>query len=103
MSTQKNIDKEYNLEDEAEALRTEERALQNQPQITDESLPTKLYLEKTTIPQIYEALQVLAKERPLNPIEFFSYYLLTHNKKPAADDHLDQQNGQPQEEAQQQA
>jgi len=24
-------------------------------------------------------LEALEKERPLNPIEFFSYYLITHN------------------------
>lgn len=73
------MDPEFNLEDEREAKYMEERALENQPEITVDALPTRLFLEKTTIPTIREAMSVLAKERPVNPVEFFSYYLLTHN------------------------
>ena len=57
----------------------EKRAKEIQPVVNINSLPTRLYLEETTIPIIYEALKALAKERPVNPVEFFSYYLLTHN------------------------
>lgn len=73
------MDPEFNLEDEQEARYIEERSLENQPEVTVDALPTRLYLEKTTIPTISEALRILAKERPVNPVEFFSYYLLTHN------------------------
>ena len=42
-------------------------------------MPSKLYFEKAINPTIYEALKALSIERPANPIEFFAYYLITHN------------------------
>ncbi|KRX06116.1 hypothetical protein PPERSA_09728 [Pseudocohnilembus persalinus] len=73
------MDPEFNLQDEKEAEFIENKAISTQAEMSRETLPSRMYLEKTTIPFINEALQVLAKERPVNPVEFFSYYLLTHN------------------------
>ncbi|EGR28587.1 hypothetical protein IMG5_172610 [Ichthyophthirius multifiliis] len=75
----KKIDPEFDLDDEQEALFAQQRALEPQPQISVNALPTRLYLEKTTLPTIYKALEALEKERPVNPVEFFSYYLITNN------------------------
>ncbi|KAL4504066.1 hypothetical protein ABPG72_022696 [Tetrahymena utriculariae] len=78
-SKSKPIDPEFNLDDEKEAQYVEARALEDQPQINLNALPTRLYLEKAILPTVYQALEALEKERPINPIEFFSYYLITHN------------------------
>lgn len=75
----KPIDAEFNLEDEQEALAVEAKALLAAPTISLNALPTRLYLEKAVLPTVYAALEALEKERPINPIEFFSYYLITHN------------------------
>ncbi|KAM3146120.1 hypothetical protein pb186bvf_001777 [Paramecium bursaria] len=68
---------EYELDDLAEQQLVENVALQHTPTLTEQALPTRLYLEKAVIDQLHDALKALARERPKNPIEFFSYYLLT--------------------------
>lgn len=41
-----------------------------------QALPTRAYLDQTVVPILLSALTVLAKERPPNPIEYLSSYLL---------------------------
>lgn len=75
------IDKEYLREDEEYAKLAEERALKNEPKIPTKCLPTAEYLQAEVLPHIHCALVALAKERPADPVEFFSYYLLTQRNK----------------------
>ena len=44
-------------------------------------LPKSIYLQKTVLPLVYEALNQTEKLRPKDPIEFFAVYLLDKNKK----------------------
>ncbi|KAM3865355.1 protein dpy-30 homolog [Diretmus argenteus] len=41
-----------------------------------QSLPTRAYLDQTVVPILLQGLSVLAKERPPNPIEYLSAFLL---------------------------
>ncbi|XP_037081259.1 protein dpy-30 homolog [Pollicipes pollicipes] len=41
-----------------------------------QSLPTRQYLDQTVVPALQQALSVLAKERPPDPIEFLATFLL---------------------------
>ncbi|CAD8150452.1 unnamed protein product [Paramecium pentaurelia] len=77
------MSQEHDLDDIAEQQLAEQTALSQIPSIPDQALPTRQYLEKAVIDQLQDALKALARERPKNPIEFFSYYLLTQhcNKK----------------------
>lgn len=50
---------------------------QQKKQRTDlQSLPTKQYLDQTVAPILLQGLQILAKERPPDPINFLASYLL---------------------------
>ncbi|XP_029449793.1 protein dpy-30 homolog [Rhinatrema bivittatum] len=46
-----------------------------------QSLPTRAYLDQTVVPILLQGLSVLAKERPLNPIEFLAAYLLKNKSQ----------------------
>ncbi|XP_019745215.1 protein dpy-30 homolog isoform X2 [Hippocampus comes] len=41
-----------------------------------QALPTRAYLDQTVVPILLQGLAVLAKERPLNPIEYLAAFLL---------------------------
>jgi len=43
-----------------------------------QSLPTKQYLDQTVAPVLLQGLQILAKERPADPISYLAAYLLKH-------------------------
>lgn len=75
------IDKEYLREDEEEVRAIEKLALDRPPSIPDHCLPTKEYLIKFVLPHLEAAMKATAQERPKNPIEFFSYYLLAQRNK----------------------
>ena len=49
--------------------------------ITIDQNKTSLYLQKSVLPLVYEALNQVEKVRPADPIEFFAVYLLDRNKK----------------------
>lgn len=46
-----------------------------------QALPTKQYLDQTVAPILLQGLQVLAKERPADPISFLAAYLLKNKAK----------------------
>lgn len=56
-------------------------ALLIKPHFSINSLPSSLYLKKSTLPLIYEALLQVEKIRPKDPVEFFCAYILEKNKK----------------------
>ncbi|KAL5109584.1 hypothetical protein TcWFU_010285 [Taenia crassiceps] len=41
-------------------------------------LDTRPYLDRTVVPVLMQALTVIAKERPPNPVEALANYLLQH-------------------------
>lgn len=46
-----------------------------------QSLPVRAYLDQTVVPILLQGMSVLAKERPPNPIEYLSTYLLKNKDK----------------------
>lgn len=54
-----------------------------------QSLPTKQYLDQTVAPILLRAMQVLARERPPDPISYLAAYLLK-NKSQCEDNITDQ-------------
>lgn len=46
-----------------------------------QALPTKQYLDQTVAPILLQGLQVLAKERPPDPISYLAAYLLKNKSK----------------------
>jgi protein dpy-30 len=75
------IDKEYLRSDEEEVKKIEELAVRRPPSMPEHCLPTQQYLEKYVLPYIEPAMKATALHRPKNPIEFFSYYLLSQRNK----------------------
>lgn len=54
-----------------------DKSEQQKKQRTDlQSLPAKQYLDQTVAPILLQGLQILAKERPPDPINFLASYLL---------------------------
>ena len=77
----KYINPELLNDDLEESNFIEKVALEIRPYFANNILPKSIYLQKTVLPLIYEALNQTEKKRPLDPIEFFAVYLLDHNKK----------------------
>ena len=79
------IEKEINPDllndDPEESLKIEKIAVETKPYFSSNVLPRSIYLQKTVLPLIYEALNQTEKIRPKDPIEFFAVYLLDKNKK----------------------
>ncbi|XP_043221275.1 protein dpy-30 homolog isoform X1 [Amphibalanus amphitrite] len=46
-----------------------------------QSLPTRQYLDQTVVPALQQALSVLSKERPPDPIEFLATFLLKNKSQ----------------------
>jgi protein dpy-30 len=46
-----------------------------------QSMPTRQYLDQTVVPILLQGLAALSKERPPEPIEYLSAYLLKHKHK----------------------
>lgn len=44
-------------------------------------LPTRMYLDRTVVPILLQALSALAKERPEQPIEFLADFLLSNKER----------------------
>jgi protein dpy-30 len=53
-----------------------ETSAQKAPRVDLQSLPTRAYLDQTVVPILLQGLSQLAKERPPNPVEWFSAFLL---------------------------
>eukprot|EP00826_Nyctotherus_ovalis_P040117 TRINITY_DN3912_c0_g1_i2.p1 TRINITY_DN3912_c0_g1~~TRINITY_DN3912_c0_g1_i2.p1 ORF type:complete len:147 (+),score=56.51 TRINITY_DN3912_c0_g1_i2:151-591(+) len=73
------VDPDTAFDDEEEGLAAERKALSFVNASSDNILPTKEYIEKTVLKLLLQALTVVAKERPENPVEFVAYYILKHN------------------------
>ena len=43
------------------------------------ALPIRSYLDQTVVPILLDGMAALVKERPPNPVEWLSAYLLKHN------------------------
>lgn len=78
---EKYINPELLNDDQEESLKMEKLAIEAKPYFSDNVLPTSLYLQKSVLPLVYEALNQVEKVRPADPIEFFAVYLLDRNKK----------------------
>ena len=75
------INEEYFNEDLIESEIVLNKVLNLKPYFSVNTLPSTQYLEKTVLPLVYEALSQVEKVRPMDPIEFFSAYILEKNKK----------------------
>ena len=75
------VDPDTAFDDEEEGLSAERKALNFVNENNINILPTKEYIEKTLLKLLLQALTIVAKERPDNPIEFVAYYMLKHNPK----------------------
>jgi len=51
------------------------------PRVDLQSVPTRQYLDQTVVPILLQALAALSKERPPEPIDYLSSYLLKHKAK----------------------
>ena len=79
--TEKEINPDLLNDDPEESLKIEKIAVETKPYFSSNVLPRSIYLQKTVLPLIYEALNQTEKIRPKDPIEFFAVYLLDKNKK----------------------
>ena len=78
---EKYINPELFNDDQEESLKMERLAIEAKPYFSNNTLPTSIYLQKTVLPLVYEALTQVEKIRPKDPIEFFAVYLLDKNQK----------------------
>ena len=78
---EKYINPELLNDDLEESIKVEKIAQETKPYFSSNILPRSLYLQKTVLPLVYEALNQTEKIRPKDPIEFFAVYLLDKNKK----------------------
>ena len=78
---EKYINPELLNDDLEESIKVEKIAQEIKPYFSSNILPRSLYLQKTVLPLVYEALNQTEKMRPKDPIEVFAGYLLDRNKK----------------------
>ena len=78
---EKYINPELLNDDLEESIKVEKIAQEIKPYFSSNILPRSLYLQKTVLPLVYEALNQTEKIRPKDPIEFFAVYLFDRNKK----------------------
>lgn len=57
----------------------EDAAVAVQSKLNMQSLPIRAYLDQTVVPLLLQGLSSLVKERPPDPVEWLSQYLLKHN------------------------
>ena len=78
---EKEINPDLLNDDPEESLKIEKIVIETKPYFSSNVLPKSIYLQKTVLPLVYEALNQTEKLRPKDPIEFFAVYLLDKNKK----------------------
>ena len=78
---EKYINPELFNDDQEESLKMERLAIEAKPYFSNNTLPKSIYLQKTVLPLVYEALTQVETIRPKDPIEFFAVYLLDKNQK----------------------
>ena len=54
-----------------------------QDKLNLQALPIRAYLDQTVVPLLLDGMSALVKERPPNPVEWLSTYLLKHNPQNA--------------------
>lgn len=57
----------------------EEDLEEAQEKLNLQALPIRAYLDQTVVPILLDGMSALVKERPPNPVEWLSTYLLKHN------------------------
>ncbi|KAM9819211.1 protein dpy-30 homolog [Syngnathus acus] len=70
---------EFGLTDSIQ--RTLEQEKTSKQKVDLQALPTRAYLDQTVVPILLQGLAVLAKERPLNPIEYLAAFLLKNKSQ----------------------
>ncbi|XP_077462199.1 protein dpy-30 homolog isoform X1 [Stigmatopora argus] len=70
---------EFGLTDSIQ--RTLEQEKSSKQKVDVQALPTRAYLDQTVVPILLQGLAVLAKERPLNPIEYLAAFLLKNKSQ----------------------
>ena len=75
----KTLDPASAYDDIAEARRAEEVAVKFKHSIHPKAMPTRAYINSNVAEMVYKALYELNRARPVDPVEFFAYYLLKHN------------------------
>uniref|UniRef100_A0A0A9Z9V3 Protein dpy-30 homolog n=1 Tax=Lygus hesperus TaxID=30085 RepID=A0A0A9Z9V3_LYGHE len=58
-----------------------DNAVPKKSKVDLQSLPTRQYLDQTVVPILLQGLQVLAKERPNDPINYLAAYLLKNKNQ----------------------
>lgn len=66
-------------EDAEEAVNAEAAAQNVQDKLSAQTLPIRAYLDQTVVPILLQGMSALVKERPPNPIEWLSAYLIKNN------------------------
>lgn len=77
--TRKALDPASAYDDIEEARRAEEVAMKFKHSIHPKAMPTRAYINANVAEMVYKALYELNRARPVDPVEFFAYYLLKHN------------------------
>ncbi|GBG77724.1 hypothetical protein CBR_g24171 [Chara braunii] len=62
-----------------EGLAAQRAAMELQGKIELHALPVRNYLESSVVPILLQALYVLVRERPENPVEYLAAFLLKNN------------------------
>ncbi|XP_061684941.1 protein dpy-30 homolog isoform X4 [Syngnathoides biaculeatus] len=71
---------EFGLTDSIQRTLEQEKTSGKQ-KVDLQALPTRAYLDQTVVPILLQGLAVLAKERPLNPIEYLAAFLLKNKSQ----------------------
>ena len=68
---------------DAETIREVQEAEKDLDMVQDrlnlQALPIRAYLDQTVVPILLDGMSALVKERPPNPVEWLSTYLMKHN------------------------
>ncbi|XP_077425929.1 protein dpy-30 homolog isoform X1 [Vanacampus margaritifer] len=70
---------EFGLTDSIQRTLEQEKTCKQKVDL--QALPTRAYLDQTVVPILLQGLAVLAKERPLNPIEYLAAFLLKNKSQ----------------------
>jgi len=65
----------------AEPAHKVEETSTKKPRVEVTALPTRQYLDQTVVPILLQALNVIAKERPGDPIQFLADYLVKNKSQ----------------------
>merc|ERR1719183_3443358 len=64
-----------------EGAAAEKLAMEPRPPPGPHDMPLRQYMDTYVVPCLLPGLNVVAEERPENPVEFLAYYLLKNNPK----------------------